>query len=497
MTRTFSKLSMSVLFALSASVGAAAPIAKPPGNPAPKPPANPAPPAKVARPPQYVVIGFDGGLNLEHWQAMRDFAKAMKKDKKPLNFTYFVSGVYFLSDNNKHVYAGPKHTPGYSMIGFAEDKPQVLADRVDMMNGAFKDGQEIASHANGHFDASADKWDANDWSSEFKQYNDLLFGAFFNNKAEPNAANKYPHGYAFDQKEIVGFRAPALGVTPALYPTLKAYGFKYDVSSTGEPMFWPRKDENGIWKFLVPSIEIAGTGKKVVNMDYNFYVAQSKGVDDLVNREAYRKQMVDSYVNYFNNNYYGHRAPVFLGHHFNLYNGGAYWDALQDFTKMVCGMPEVKCINYKQYATWIDGLKDQTLLSYRNGQFDQLAKPKSLDYAAARPLDVQLKLQKIGEQLRITASGADYSSERMKLVVTINDKIVPLKTELSLPLLRHLYAAGTTLKVSASLRNYRGLEVQSDTHLIKNLGTAQEEFVQIPMEARLLEGDLPEAHDWH
>lgn len=462
-----------------------------------KPPVPNKPPAKLQRPPQYVMIGFDGGLNLTQWSAMRSFVTSMKKVKKPVNFTYFVSGVYFLSDNNRHMYSPPKHTQGYSMIGFGEDKPQSIADRVDMMNAVYKDGQEIASHANGHFDASEDKWDANDWSAEFKQYDDLLFGAFFNNKIQPNVTNKYPKGYAFDSKEIIGFRAPYLGTTPDLYPTLKAYGFKYDVSSTGEPQFWPRKDEYGIWRFLVPSIEIAGTGKKVLSMDYNFYVAQSKGADDLANREAYRKQMVDSYMNYFNNNYYGHRAPVFIGHHFNLYNGGAYWDALQDFTKNVCGQPEVKCINYKQYAAWIESLKPETLLAYRNGQFDQLARPKGLEYETARPLDVQVRLEKIGDQLEITASGADYSSERMNLVVMVNDQAVPLKTSLSLGLLRHQFPVGSTLKISASLRNAKRMEIQSDTHLIKNLGTSAEEFVQTPLETRLILGDLPEAHEWH
>ncbi|HEX7675483.1 MAG TPA: hypothetical protein VF412_15005 [Bdellovibrio sp.] len=477
MNRAFSKISLSVLFALSTSVSSAAPSAKPP--------ANPAPPSKVKRPPQYVMIGFDGGLNLPHWQEMRDFSKAMKRAKKPVAFTYFVSGVYFLSHNNKHIYAAPKHTPGYSLIGFAEDKPEIISDRVDMMNGAFVEGAEIASNANGHFDASEDKWNADDWSSELKQYDDLLFGAFFNNKAQPNPMNKYPHGYAFDSKEIVGFRAPNLGITPDLYPELKAYGYKYDISSTGEPMFWPRKDANGIWRFQVPSIELAGTAKKVLSMDYNFYEAQSKGVDDLANREVYRKQMLDSYMNYFNNNYYGNRTPVFIGHHFALYNGGAYWDAVKDFATQVCGKPEVKCVTYKQYAMWIDSLKDDKFMAYRNGQFDLLPRPRTLDYQPARSLDVRLQLRKIGEELKIIASGADYSSERMKIVISIDGKIMPLKKDLNLQTLRHQFPVGSELRISASVRNRRGLELQSDTHVIRDLGTAQEEFVEIPLEGNL------------
>lgn len=494
MNRARSKIFLSLVFALSGSTGTALPLVKPPA----KPPAKPAPPAKIARPTQYVMVGFDGGLNVEQWQKMRDFASTMKKTKKPLNFTYFVSGVYFLSDNNRHMYTPPKHSVGYSMIGFAEDKGSAISTRVDQMNASIKDGQEIASHANGHFDAEADKWDAADWNSELKQYDDLLFGAFFNNKAQPNPNNKYPQGYAFDTKEIVGFRAPYLGVTPDLFPALKAHGYTYDTSTTGEPTDWPRKDVNGIWRFAVPVIPMAGTGKKIVNMDYNFYVAQSKAVEDLPNREAHRKQMVDTYLNYFNDNYYGHRAPVYIGHHFALYNGGAYWDALQDFTKTVCGMPEVKCINYKQYASWIESVKEDTLKAYRAGDFEKMPRPKQLAYQPPQALDVSLQIIKNRERLEILASGSDYSSELMKMVVRINGKIVPQNIlTLPLTLLRQHYPVGSQLEISATLLNKKGLEIQRATHLLKNLGTAQEQFIQTPLEARLLLGDLPEAHEWH
>ncbi len=493
MKRARSKIFLSLALAFSSSMGVAGPLAKPPA----KPPAKPAPPAKLARPAQYVMVGFDGGLNVEQWQKMRDFASSMKKAKKPLNFTYFVSGVYFLSDNNRHMYIPPKHSVGYSMIGFAEDKAQFIANRVDEMNAAIKDGQEVASHANGHFDAEADKWTLDDWNSEFKQYDDLLFGAFFNNKAQPNPTNKYPHGYAFDKKEIVGFRAPYLGVTPDLFTALKTFGYTYDVSTTGETTDWPKKDPvTGIWKFAVPMIPVAGTGKKIVNMDYNFYFAQSKAADDLANREAYRKQMVDSYLNYFNGNYYGHRAPVYIGHHFALYNGGAYWDALQDFTKAVCGLPEVKCINYKQYATWVESLKEDTLKAYRAGEFDVMPRPKQLAYEPPAALDVSLALVQNGEKLEIVTGGADYTEELMKLVVKINGKTTPTKA-LTMPLLRQSFPAGSDVEVSISLLNKKGLEIQRDTHVIKGLGTTQEQFVTTPLEARMLLGDLPEAHEWH
>ena len=230
-------------------------------------------------------------------------------------------------------------------------------------------------------------------------------------------------------------------------------------------------------------------------MDYNFYVAQSKGAEDVPNREAYRKQMLDTYLNYFNDNYYGNRAPVYIGHHFALYNGGAYWDALQDFTKTVCGQPEVRCISYKQYANWISTVKEDTLQAYRLGKFDKMARPKAL-YQPEAALDVSLAISKEGEDLKVLASGEDYSKESASLVVKVNDKQVPLGS-LNLASLRSQFPVGTELKVSAALYDKDGREIQSATHMVKALGTSREKFVATPLEARLLLGDLPEAHEWH
>lgn len=330
-------------------------------------------PAKVARPTQYIMIGFDGGLDLKQWQATRDFAADMNRNKMPVNFTYFLSGVYFLREANRHFYAPPKHDVGYSLIGFGESAPGIAA-RIDMMNDAFAEGHEIASRANGQFPGGTEKWDTADWESEFRQHNDLLFGAYFNNGLTPST--KYPQGYALSEKDIMGFRAPRLSVNEALWKTMKDFNFKYDISVTGDMTHWPYRNKQGFWNIILPMIEMAGTGKLVTGMDYNFYYVHSKAKEDLANREAYRKQMYDSYMNYFHLNYYGRRAPVSLGHHFEKYNGGAYWDALQDFAQKVCGMPEVKCVSYKHYVGWLDSLSEETLRAYKLGQFELLPRPR-------------------------------------------------------------------------------------------------------------------------
>lgn len=464
MFQKWKRISLAVLLSLTtASAGA-----KPNGK-------------KVARPPQYIMLGFDGGLDLNQWQATRNFASELNKDNKPLNFTYFIAGVYFLRSTNRHFYAPPKHDIGYSAIGFAKTAAEIY-NRIGMMNDSFMEGHEIASKGNGHFNGQAERWSIEDWTSEFRQFNDFIFGAYFNNGLTPNT--KYPQGYALSDKDIVGFRAPYLGVNESLWATMKDLNFKYDTSVPGEMTVWPQKNQLGIWKISVPIIEMAGTGKRIIGMDYNFYMAQSKAKEDLANREVYRKQMFDSYMNYFNFNYYGRRAPVNIGHHFTLYNGGAYWSAMQDFAKAVCGLPEVHCVTFKNYVNWLDSLTPELLQSYRAGQFDPMPRPRAHFYSPERALNLTVAVETVGSQLTVKTSGSDLSAN-MKAVLMVNDKKVS-GTSISLDDLRRQYAAGTDLVISALIINDQGRELQSDTHKLAALGTSHETFDSISEETKSL-----------
>ena len=76
-------------------------------------------------------------------------------------------------------------------------------------------------------------------------------------------------------------------------------------------------------------------GKRVLSMDYNFFVAQSHGVvvTDPKRRAEIRDQMVDTYLDYFKANYSGNRAPLHIGHHFLDYGAGIYREALKKFAR--------------------------------------------------------------------------------------------------------------------------------------------------------------------
>ena len=130
------------------------------------------------RPHQYVALAFDGSLSIGMWKKTRAFAATLNTPSNPFHFTYFISGVYFLTKENSKLYQGPGHLPGQSDIGFGNDNNDLLS-RIDQINGALADGDEIGSHLNGHFDGS--KWTPEEWEQEFSVFNQLLASVYQTN----------------------------------------------------------------------------------------------------------------------------------------------------------------------------------------------------------------------------------------------------------------------------------------------------------------------------
>lgn len=323
----------------------------------------------ISRPPQFVMIGFDGGLDPAQWQATRDLAKELNSKNKAVHFTYFISGAYLLRDANRTIYQPPKRKEGYSAIGFGGNSTQV-ADRMKQINSAFSEGHEIANRGNGHLNGKLEQWTEADWNQELRQFNDLLFGVYFNNNITPD--RQFAQGFAFKEKDIIGFRAPQLGTNDALFPALKNQRIKYDTSTVSSDTQWPSMDKYGIWRISIPMLELGDTGKRITGLDYNFYYTQSGAKADLNNKEKYKSEMLHSYRKYFAKNYYSGRAPIKIGHHFENFNGGAYWEALKEFASDVCGKPEVQCVTYKEYVEWLESLSPEILTAYKEGRFERM-----------------------------------------------------------------------------------------------------------------------------
>lgn len=383
---------------------------------------------------------------------------------------------------------------GKSSIGWGGTDNNRIKTRTDFVERAYKEGNELGSHINGHFDGS--KWTEENWDSDFKQFYHLIFDVYTINEIDKTRANPY----SFDKSEIKGFRAPLLGQNPALYNVLAKYDFDYDTSKTNAMNYWPEKI-NGVWNFPLAQVRIAGTGIRTISMDYNFYFAQSKGVSNPSGYSTYYKQMLNTYLGYFSNNYNGNRAPVHIGHHFAKWNGSAYWDAMKEFAREVCGLPEVKCVTYSELVKFMEATPASTIKAYREknfspGQAIQLAsaddvKPSNVNVALAG------KNGKLNAHLMIAKTLTDeltLAPEKVRYEWSVNgQKIRTTDT----PTLELASLAPMRLDsksdISVTLIDSSGNALSTSTHAVQFQNNATEIVVE-GLEDIVMKGDLPEAH---
>jgi hypothetical protein len=443
------------------------------------------------------MFAFDGSLNLDFWEASRGFVNQMKASGKPLQFTYFMSGPYFISEPQKMLYYAPHHGYGHSAIGFG-GVPSHIPTRLAEVNKAYQEGNEMGSHANSHYnggssDSDGERWNLDDWTLEFNQFWHFIFDALAVNgvKAAPGQPET---GYLFDRSEVVGFRAPLLGTNNDMYTVLQANGFKYDTSKDDDPDYWPRKNKLGIWNFPLADLVISETGKKTLSMDYNFYITQSGGNEDVANKETYKRQMLATYLKYFQDNYNGNRAPVNIGHHFMQFNGGAYWEAMQEVAAQVCGMPEVRCVTYKTYMNWLDSLTPEALSAYRNGRFPKAAPVYLTSSQPGQVIPLRVA-QKSDGSLMVHATVQDASVlQNYTAHFTVNNTTIA-KSEISLQEVRRIVPQGQDAKITAHLvAKDTGIEFVRATQKLNNVGTDKESLDPGVLEDRAMRGDLPEAH---
>lgn len=352
----------------------------------------------VERPPQYILMSFDGSYTNAMWKTTREFGL-----NNGARFTHFISGVDFLIGSQsgpvpgetKSIYSAPKPTGLCSArrpkcasdIGFGGTK-QLVTERINQVAQSAQAGMEIASHGNSHFDGTT--WTAADWTHEFNWFHKLMLEVFSINKIQ--AGGNLPTENQWQEmmlSQMSGIRAPYLGHGPGLFETLgkvdwtmlnqpRKHRYSYDASQvTDQVSKWPTKNAHGFWNFPLVQIPVPGRSRTIISMDYNFYVSQSGDKEDLVNAPKYEEQMYQAYVNWFTRNYHGNRAPLNIGHHFSTWNGGAYWRALQRFVTSVCNQPEVRCVTYSEM---VDVLENQGLAKniplYSKGQFTQAQRPK-------------------------------------------------------------------------------------------------------------------------
>jgi hypothetical protein len=264
----------------------------------------------------------------EYWRAVARRVHA--------HFTFFVSGVYLIDWAQSSRYRGPRHARGRSDIGFAPDRQFADATRAELAS-AYREGDEIGTHFNGHFcapfDGNVEDWNAADWSHELDQFETLLFDG-----------DKLPFG----PDQVVGGRTPCLqGNMRVLYPVLARRGFRYDASQVAPPGTWPWR-QGGIWSVPLLELPFVGHTFRVVSMDYNFLANQTGGSAG-VERQTYLTLRAA-----FLKSYRGNRAPLSIGFHFETWYDRAYDQALSRLLGEVCGRPQVRCVSIRELVDWLD-----------------------------------------------------------------------------------------------------------------------------------------------
>ena len=313
---------------------------------------------QVQRPPQFINLSFDGSKSPNMWQQTLSFAQ-----QNDIKFTYFVSSVYFIDNSQRNKYVLQGVGTGRSAIGFGGSSADIQ-NRIGWMETAMQNGHEIAGHGNGHFDGSS--WSLEQWMSEFSQFMHFMFDA------------PYIYGGLRNERlwqsaiasSSMGFRAPQLGKNQNMYNAMRQNRYKYDASKILSADRWPTLDAYGIWEFPLAGLRLNRSGVTTASMDYNIYMAQSgaqPGNPDMF--QNWEDEMFETYINYFRSNYYGNRAPLDIGHHFSLWNGGIYWNAMRRFAQTVCRLPEVICGTYQDSLRFLQSRTAAEISAYQAGQF--------------------------------------------------------------------------------------------------------------------------------
>lgn len=433
-----------------------------------------------------------------------------------------------------------------SAIGWG-DSVEDIDKRLEQMNEAYLEGHEIGSHAVGHFDAGYKecqmnkitrkcerdannnivwkwdlRWTESEWKSEFDQFFSIMDNVFTLNKLRPNT--RYGQNGLLFRNDIKGFRAPVLGVSDGLWPNLPKFGIQYDTSKTNFENYWPTRNQYGTWDFPLAEVMEPGGARRWISMDFNFCVRDSarvlseepqtmqmtkwsdkkqavvkaNGARDCLNevspeqKKKVKENMLAIYRSYFNNNYYGNRAPVHIGHHFSRWLSGAYFEAFFEFANEVCSKPEVKCGTYAELMNFMNSKSAGELDAYRKGNFPKMVRPKSA--LAARHWDLNINMSAQGDAMKFALAGRDAQRMGLKKVVTVEGVRKEIDGELNLSEIRQIVKAGDEASVRIAVQDRMGKEVATATYRIDNVGTAQETVHTENIEERWLQGHLPEAH---
>ncbi|MET7441039.1 hypothetical protein ACWERY_23295 [Streptomyces sp. NPDC004082] len=330
----------------------------------PRQPGQPVPLEPGETPPQFVVFSWDGAgeVGTGLFERFLDLAKDHEA-----HMTFFLSGVYLLPESKKRLYLPPNNAPGASDIGYLTDEH--IRMTLKGVRRAWLDGHEIGTHFNGHFCSgygSVANWTPKQWRSEIHQAKSFV------KEWRTNTGWTDLPSLPFDyDKELIGGRTPCLLGQDNLLPTARELGWRYDASSPGGRQRWPRKTE-GVWDLPLQAIPFPGRGFEVLSMDYNMLANQSVNSTKApaYNYPGWRTQSAGAYIAGFKRAYETNRAPLFIGNHFEEWNGGIYMDAVERAIKYIARQREkggdVRLVSFRQFVDWMDVQRPDVLAALQS-----------------------------------------------------------------------------------------------------------------------------------
>ncbi|MFC4469856.1 hypothetical protein ACFPH6_36065 [Streptomyces xiangluensis] len=321
----------------------------------PNQPPKPDPLEPGQTPPQFVVFSWDGAGDVGNGLFERFLNLSKEHDA---HMTFFLSGLYLLPESKKRKYLPPNNAPGASDIGYLTDDH--IKSTLKYIRQAWLDGHEIGTHFNGHFcggTGTGANWTPKQWRSEIDQAKSFV------KEWRTNTGWTDLPALPFDyEKELIGGRTPCLLGQENLLPTARELGWRYDASSPGGRQQWPGKTQ-GLWDLPLQGIPFPGHTFEVLSMDYNILANQSLNSTQAppANYPGWRKQATKAYIAGFDRAYETNRAPLFIGNHFEDWNGGIYMDAVEEALKYMAGKKDVRLVSFRQFVDWLDVQKPEVL----------------------------------------------------------------------------------------------------------------------------------------
>lgn len=310
-------------------------------------------------PPQFVIFSWDGAGELDNGLFERFRKLAAEHGAK---MTFFLSGVYLLPESKKRFYKPPRNPVGASDIGYLTDAH--VRATLQQLRLAWLEGHEIGTHFNGHFCAgsgSVGRWSPADWRSEIEQ----AVGFVENWRTHTGFTDLPPLPFDY-RKELVGGRTPCLLGQRSLLPTAARLGWRYDASSPGGLQVWPGRS-HGLWNLPLQALPFPGRSFEVLSMDYNMLANQSVNSTrgNPAHYPAWQRQARDAYLAGFRRAYETNRAPLFIGNHFEQWNGGIYMDAVEDALRRMADHRDVRLVSFRQFVDWLDAQDPAVLAKLR------------------------------------------------------------------------------------------------------------------------------------